>query len=60
MVETAAQMGAIVSRTDLDKHCARALHRLDCVQEQIQKHLVKGHPEKTQDARYLHVRRFRS
>ena len=32
--------GAIISRTDLDQHCARTLHRLDCVQEQIQKHLV--------------------
>src|ERR1035437_1320494 len=30
--------GAIISRTDLDTNCARALHGLNGVQEQIQKH----------------------
>src|SRR5579872_7363810 len=32
--------GTTLSRTDLDPYCAWTIHRLNCVQEQIQKHLV--------------------
>ena len=32
--------GTTLSRANLNTHCARLLHGLNCVQEQIQKHLV--------------------